>query len=258
MLKGPTVDPNNPNEHCLPYLEELITKCQRAVREIEHDLPPAPKQVYKAFMGRLLDINTSDKAIDEETVRERLDDALGRMDRSRSEKKRTRTGDDQQDIINANNADNSQIDFTLCQVKGCKNKKAQGMQTRFCSDCFNKYKANKQPIPLKDGTTRDPLSTYQTPSTKGKGKGKGGKGKGKGKGKGGRGKGNDKPSDKGNESKFFNRLLTMMSDGTISLKEPPTDEEKQKKKKQKLAEDITKKLKNYGMSGIAAKLQIEG
>ena len=50
----------------------------------------------------------------------------------------------------------------------------------------------------------------------------------------------------------------MMSDGTISLKEPPTDEEKQKKKKQKLAEDITKKLKNYGMSGIAAKLQIEG
>ena len=56
MLKGPTVDPNNPNEHSLPYLEELITKCQRAVREIEHDLPPAPKQVYKAFMGRLLDI----------------------------------------------------------------------------------------------------------------------------------------------------------------------------------------------------------
>ena len=61
MLKGPTADPNNPNEHCLPYLEELITKCQRAVREIEHDLPPAPKQVYKAFMGRLLDINTSVK-----------------------------------------------------------------------------------------------------------------------------------------------------------------------------------------------------
>ena len=89
--------------------------------------------------------------------------------------------------------------------------------------------------------------------------GKGGKGKGKGnQNRRGTGRGNGNPKDKGTESKFFNRLLTMMSDGTISLKEPPTDEEKQKKKKQKLAEDITKKLKNYGMSGIAAKLQIEG
>ena len=140
------------------------------------------------------------------------------------------------------------------------------MQTRFCGDCFNKYKANKQPIPLKDGTMRDPIASYQSNTTtkgKGKGKGKGGKGKGKGtqnrRGTG-RGNGNPKggnPKDKGNESKFFNRLLTMMSDGTISLKEPETDEEKQKKKKQKLAEDMTKKLKMYGMSGIAEKLQIE-
>ena len=258
MLKGPTVDPNNPNEHSLPYLEELITKCQRAVREIEHDLPPAPKQVYKAFMGRLLDINTADKGIDDETVRERLDDALGRMDRSKADKKRARTSEADPDLINAKS---TQIDLTLCQVKGCTNKKTTGMQTRFCGDCFNKYKANKQPIPLKDGTTRDPIVSYQpTTTTKGKvkGKGKGGKGKGKGnQNRRGTGRGNGNPNNKGTESKFFNRLLTMMSDGTISLKEPDTDEEKQKKKKQKLAEDMTKKLKAYGMSGIADKLQIE-
>ena len=180
MMKGPTTDPTSPTSECLNQLEELCTKIERSVTGMQHDLPPAPKAVYKSFMGRLT--MTEAKMLDDTKLIDRIVETKDRVVMTKNDKKRHRKQTAQMTLMSANNIQPSDSD--KCQVVGCSHS-APG-RTSFCDPCFNYYRGTTHEIKMKNGSVRTLELSGQKPQGKGKGKGAKGKGKG-GKVKGGKG-----------------------------------------------------------------------
>ena len=247
MMKGPTTDPTSPTSECLSYLEELCTKVERSVAGMQHDLPAAPKAVYKAFMGRLTLIES--KMLDQDGLRDRIEETKGRIERSKAEKKRDRK---QLTALSANNI--AQSDLSECQVVGCDN--AAPGRTSFCDTCFNKFKGTKTEIKMKNGATRTlELSGTKKPPQDGKG-GKGGKGKGKGKGKGYKG-GKGGKGYKGHvmmSARDITDLVEVMRPGWKGEESEPEEEEPEAKRARISNERVIrleKKLKSAGNQSAA-------
>ena len=179
MMKGPTTDPTSPTSECLNQLEELCTKIERSVSGMQHDLPPAPKSTYQAFMGRLT--MTEAKMLEDTKLIDRIVETKDRIVMSKNDKKRHRKQSAQMTVMSANNIQPSDND--KCQVVGCSHS-APG-RTSFCDPCFNHYRGTTHDIKMKNGSVR--TLEHSGKKSDGKGKDKGGKGKGKGKGKGGKG-----------------------------------------------------------------------
>ena len=149
MMKGPTTDPTSPTSECLSYLEELCTKVERSVAGMQHDLPAAPKAVYKAFMGRLTLIES--KMLDQDGLRDRIEETKGRIERSKAEKKRDRK---QLTALSANNI--AQSDLSECQVVGCDNA-GRAMPGRRWSDGLHQAVESKESVRIEEET-----QTYAT------------------------------------------------------------------------------------------------